>query len=250
MTKQKDPNKKHYFDKVSKEEQVGAFETMNKAGVEVTVWCKGENEDQAENFEILTYDKDNGLFKLESKGGFLQKLTGSPHANKDILVKIPFNKVHYFTSTHLYYDKITKEYSFKLEETVYISRQRSNYRLMANQYNKIQFKIDDAVFDALDISAGGTSIVVPEEQKDQYPKGQIFEDCTLRFNRENFNIKNARIAGAWERKNKDGDLLPEVKLGIAFENLPADVEEALFKHINSEARLEEVRKKMAQKASS
>lgn len=248
MTKQKDPNKKHYFDQVSKEEQLEAFPTMNKAGVEVTVWCKGEEEDQAETFEVLTYNEDNGLFKLESKGGFLQKLTGSPHANKDVLVKIPFNKVHYFTNTHLFYDKITKEYSFKIEGTVYISRQRTNYRLMANQYNKIQFKINDEVFEALDISAGGTSIVIPEGQKNQFAKGKVFEDCTLRFNRENFTIKNARIAGAWERKDSHGDLLPEIKLGISFEDLPADIEEALFKHINSEARLEEVRKKMSEKA--
>jgi c-di-GMP-binding flagellar brake protein YcgR len=120
---------------------------------------------------------------------------------------------------------------------------------MANQYNSIQFKIEDSVFEALDISAGGTSIVVPEEQQSQYPKGRIFEDCTLRFNKKNFTIKNARIAGAWERKDNDGELLPEIKLGIAFEDLPPDVEEALFKHINTEARLEEVRKKMAQKAS-
>lgn len=249
MTNQKDPNKKHYFDLVSKDEQVKSFTSLSASEIEVTVWCKGESEEKAENFEIMTYNPDNGIFILESKGGFLTKLTGSPHANKEILVKIPCGKVHYFTNTFLHYDKITKEYSFKIENDVYISRQRTNYRLMANQYNQIQFKIDEEVFDALDISAGGTSFIIADTQKERFAKGKVFDDCTLRFNRVNFNIKHARIAGAWEQKTSGGDLLPEIKLGVAFEDLPPDVEEALFKHINSEARLEEVRKKMAAKSS-
>lgn len=249
MTNQKDPNKKHYFDLVSKEEQVSSFTSISESEVEVTVWCKGEPEEKAENFEVMTYTPENGIFVLESKGGFLAKLAGSPHANKEILVKIPCGKVHYFTNTFLHLDKITKQYTFKVENDVYISRQRTNYRLMANQYNTIQFKIDEEVFDALDISAGGTSFIISSSHQERFAKGKVFSDCVLRFNRMNFDIKNARIAGAWEQKTAGGDVLPEIKLGVAFEDIPPDVEEALFKHINGEARMEEVRKKIAAKSS-
>lgn len=248
MTNQKDPNKKHYFDLVSKDEQSKSFSSLSAAEVEVTIWCKGENEDKAEDFEFVAYNAESSIFTLDYKGGFLSKITGSPHANKEVLVKIPCGKVHYFTNTFLHFDKITKEYSFKIENDVYISRQRTNYRLMANQYNQIQFKIDEEVFDALDISAGGTSFIVSDSHRERFAKDKVFDDCTLRFNRVNFNIRHARIAGAWDQKTKEGNPLPEIKLGVAFEDLPPDVEEALFKHINSEARLEEVRKKISSKS--
>lgn len=248
MTNQKDPNKKHYFDLVSKDEQVKSFSSLSKSEVEITVWCKGEEEDQAEDFEFISYKPDSGVFTLDYKGGFLSKLAGSSHANKEVLIKIPCGKVHYFTNTFLHFDKITKEYTFKVESDVYISRQRTNYRLMANTFNQIQFKIDEEVFDALDISAGGTSFIVSDVHRERFEKGKVFDNCILRFNKMNFNIKKARIAGTWDQMSPENNPLHEIKLGIAFEDLPADVEEELFKHINSEARLEEVRKKIAAKS--
>ncbi len=239
----KDPNKKYYFDKVGAPELAKILGQRAKEKAEITVWCRGEEEEQAEQFAVLAYHEEAAKIELEFMGGFLTKLTGSPHGNKDVLIKIPDDKIFYFTGGFLAFDKIEKTYELTIKEDIFCSRQRTNYRLMANHYNKIQFKMNDVVYEGLDISAGGTSVLIPADQKEKFAKDTIFKDCTLRFNRLNFNIPKARIAGAWEQKNNAGEVLPEIKIGIAFEQLTEGTEEALFKHINSEARMEEVRKR-------
>lgn len=245
-----DPNKKFYFDKVGFDELSSVLGGSTKDKMQITVWSKGEEPDQAENFELVAFDKASKRMGLEFHGGgFLSKLTGSSHANKDVLLKIPDGKVFYFTAGHLFYDKIEKSYELEITTDIYCSRQRQNYRLMANQYNKIQFKINEVVYDGLDVSAGGTSIMIDAKDKEAFPKDKIFDGCTLRFNRVNFNISKARIAGAWEQRDAAGNVLPQVKIGIAFEVLTSGTEEELFKHINSEARMEEVRKRFGSNAS-
>lgn len=239
----KDPNKKFYFEQVQFDELSRILAGSTKVEMKMAVWSKGEEPEQAEEFELTAFEPSSRKMTLEFDGGFLSKLTGSTHANREVLVKIPDGKIHYFTGGFLHYDKIEKTYQLEIKEDVYCSKQRSNYRLMANHFNTIQFKINETVFNGLDVSAGGTSIMISVDQKDIFAKDKIFTGCTLRFNRVNFDIPKARIAGAWEQKDKNGDLLPEIKIGIAFEGLSSGTEEALFKHINSEARMEEVRKR-------
>jgi hypothetical protein len=238
-----DPNKKFYFDPIGFEELGRVLKGRENTDLIFTVWCKGEENEQAEDFKLEGFNLEARRGFVEFQGGFLSKLTGSTHANKDVLIKIPDGKVFYFTTGHLHYDKIDKIYELELNGDVYCSRQRSNYRLMANQYNSIQFKINDVVYEGLDVSAGGTSILINIADRNVFAKDAVFDGCTLRFNRMNFDIPKARIAGAWEQRDSSGELLPEIKIGIAFESLTPGTEEALFKHINSEARMEEVRKR-------
>jgi hypothetical protein len=239
----KDPNKKYYFEQVQFDELSRILKGSTKIEMKMAVWSKGEEPEQAEEFELTGFEPANKKMTLAFEGGFLSKLSGSKHANCDVLVKIPDGKIHYFTGGFLHYDKIEKVYQLEIKEDVYCSKQRSNYRLMANTFNTIQFKINETVYDGLDVSAGGTSIMISDEQREIFAKDKIFTGCTLRFNRVNFDIPKARIAGAWEQKDKNGNILPEIKIGIAFESLTSGTEEALFKHINSEARMEEVRKR-------
>lgn len=238
-----DPNKKYYFDPIHYEELGRLLVGRANDGLLITIWCKGEESDQAEEFKLESFDYEKKRGAVEFQAGFLSKLTGSTHGNKDVLLKIPDGKVYYFTTGHLHYDKIDKAYEIELKGDIFCSRQRQNYRLMANKFNSIQFKIDEQVRDGLDVSAGGTSIMISTSEKENFPKDKIFENCVLRFNKVNFDIPKARIAGAWEQKNGQGEVLDKIKIGIAFEALTAGTEEALFKHINSEARMEEIRKR-------
>ena len=50
----------------------------------------------------------------------------------------------------------------------------------------------------MDISAGGTSFVVPKDMKERFEKNKEFADCTLRLVNINYPIPKVKIAGTWE----------------------------------------------------
>jgi hypothetical protein len=242
--KKDDPNKKHYFSVLSRQEVELAAEEIMAEKSPVRVWPKGKSEKAVEEYEISTFEKDKLVLVVKSKGSFLSILSASGLAGKEIFVKVGQGKNQYFTVTTLQYDKDTRLYRISLAGEVYKSQQRSNYRLMANSFNNIQFKMNEIVFEGLDISAGGTSFLVDATDKELYAKEKRFGPCTLRFNRMNFDIPVAKIAATWDQFNPDGSPSDKLKIGVAFEQLRPDVDEALFKHINSEARAEEMRKLM------
>ncbi|MBK26854.1 MAG: hypothetical protein CME70_22825 [Halobacteriovorax sp.] len=245
----KDPNKKHYFDQMPKEDVAGLVPELIEAKAEVNIWEQGKHED-------VEYYKCNGgdggalkLF-LENQGGFLSKLTGSSLKDKDVFVKITYGKFQYFTTSLLQQDETSKAYILTFDRGVYKSQQRSNYRLMQSSNVTIQFKIDEEVFDGLDISAGGTSIEVPESEAERFAKDKEFSECQLRLNRFKTDIAQCKIAGSWVAKDATGQPNGNIKLGIAFLNVDKKTEEKLFQEINSEARAEEMRKMMAKRSAS
>lgn len=243
--KPKDPNKKHYFSPVPKEEVSSAMSKMVEEKSIVRIWFQGKSEKEVEEFDCVKFDDSSFTLFLKMKGGLLSKFSSSKLIDKDIFVKVGEGKFQYFTTSILRQNKEDKTYYVKLSRDVYKTQQRSNYRLMANSFNKIQLKIDDdRVLDGLDISAGGTSFLIPEDDLEAFPKEHYFNDCTLKFNRLSFKIPKVRVAGHWENKDSLGEYTGQYKVGVAFEGLTSETEEALFKHINGEARAEEMRKKL------
>lgn len=245
----KDPNKKHYFDQVPKEEVAAWVPELIEVGAEVNIWEKGKHED-VEFYKTNGGDGENLKIFLENQGGFLSKLTGSSLKDKEVFIKIVLGKFQYFSTSVLEQDESSKAYILTFDRDVFKSQQRSNYRLMASANVTIQFKVDDEVFDGLDISAGGTSIEVPESEADRFEKGKEFSDCMVRLNTFKTEIAGCKIAGSWVAKDSLGQPNGNIKLGIAFLNVNKKTEEKLFQEINSEARAEEMRKMMAKRAAS
>lgn len=245
----KDPNKKHYFDQVPKEEIALVVPEWIESQAEINIWEQGKHED-VEFYKCN--GGDGGALKLflENQGGFLSKLTGSSLKDKEVFVKITHAKFQYFTTSLLEQDETSKAYVLTFDRDMFKSQQRSNYRLMASSNVAIQFKIDEEVFDGLDISAGGTSIEVPESEADRFAKDKEFETCQLRLNSFKTDIAQCKIAGSWVAKDSLGQPNGNIKLGIAFMNVDKKTEEKLFQEINSEARAEEMRKMMAKRAAS
>ncbi len=246
MTEKKDPNKRHYFQVAPEDEfteSINMHCTLENAPP-ITVWEKGETEEQAEMYVALEYFPHPRVLKLKPTGKLVTKITGSTKAGKQVLIKIPVeDKINYFTSGRLKFHSDDLTYSFEISDVIYKSQARGNYRLAASDVIPIQFKIDDQVFDALDISVGGTSFMVEPADLARFTKGKIFQECTLRFDRKNYYIPLAQIAAHIPMNDEFGKPNGKLKIGIAFKDLSRKTEDELYIKISTEARGEEMKKK-------
>lgn len=242
-----DPNKKHYFSSIEEADLSFMADLAMKEKMPVKVWAQGKDK-EAEEYEPASFDaKTKTLFLKSKSGGLMSLLSNSKLVDKEVFIKVGKEKFQWFSVTQLKYNKESKIYHVTFSHEVYRSQQRSNYRLPASSTIVIQFKIGDEVFDGLDISAGGISFAIPGDDKDKFQKDMRFENCILLFNRKKFEIPASRVAGIWDHKMRNNDA-KFLKIGIAFEKLSDSQEEELFKHINSEARAEEMRKQIAERA--
>ena len=238
-----DHNKKHYFIQIGKEELKSvALDHTEDAGL-VQLWREGKSEDTVEDFEAVSFDEAAPALMMKSTSKLLSFLKLSSLVDKEVFLKMTVGKYHYFTYGKLTYDKEKKLYVMPLSNDIYRGQQRSNYRLMAGPFIKIQFKMGETVYNCLDISAGGTSFTVPAEEASQFVKDDIHKECALLFCGKRYNIPQIRIAGQWDVEAQE----PRKKIGIAFVDLPSQMEEDLYRQVNSEARGEEVRKKMEER---
>lgn len=247
-----DANKKYYFTQIFQDEVESFLSRAVKDQAVATIWQKGQEKDDVEEFTVKSFTKERMTLTLDFNASILSKLAGAKNKDKKVLIKITYGPVYIFSNSTLVKDPNSDFYFIEMNNDVFKSQQRSNYRLNANRYIKIQFKIDNEVFDALDISAGGTSFIVPIEMKERFAKGKSFENCVIRFANTNFELPIVKIAGTWDHEYKDaeGNIVQGLKLGVAFSELPKNIEENLFLQINLEARGEEIRKKALEKKTS
>ncbi len=238
-----DPNRKHYFSIIPKDElKAVSLEHCEENGL-VQLWKQGKSEETVEDFEAISFDESAPALYLKDTAKFMSFLKMSSLLNKEVFLKMTVGKYHYFTYGLLEYDKLKKLYKLPLTNDIYRGQQRSNYRLMASSYIKIQFKIDDTVYHCEDISAGGTSFTVATEVAQKFSKDDLYENCALLFCGKRYAIPKARVAGLWDVDGPE----PKRKVGVAFIDLPPQAEEDLYRQVNSEARGEEVRKKLAER---
>lgn len=246
MTNKKDPNKKHYFASVAADYFADCMHQYCKLEnpEPLTLWEKGENEDDAELYIPIEYFPADKTIKLKPTGKLMTKITGSQKTGKQVLIKVPFeDKIHFFTGGILKFHPADLTYSLIIQQDIFKSQQRGNFRLNASAVIPIQFKIDEQVFEALDISTGGTSFVVEEMDKSRFPKGAIFKECTLRFDRKNYYIPLAQVAIQMAMTDEEGKANGKTKIGISFKDLPRKTEDELYIKISTEARGEEMKKK-------
>ena len=246
MKDKKDPNKKHYFQVASHEDFAEALQLQCtlENGPPLTIWEKGESEELAEIYELIEYLPIPKMIKLRPTGKLITKIAGSLKAGKEVLIKIPIeDKIILFTGGQLKFHPEDLTYSLEIRHELYKAQARGSFRLAASDVIPIQFKIDEQVFDALDISVSGTSFAVDKTELERFAKGKVFNDCTLRFDRKNYHIPLAQVAihipllDDTERPND------KFKIGISFKNMPRKTEDELYIKISTEARGEEMKKK-------
>lgn len=245
MSEKKDPNKKHYFQPVTPEEfsESMLMQCNLEDAQPLTVWEKGESEEQAELYIAVEYFPGPKIIKMKPTGKLVTKITGSLKAGKQVLIKVPIeDKINYFTGGRFKFHPEDLTYSLEIQQDIFKSQQRGTFRLNASEVIPIQFKIDEQVFEALDISIGGTSFIVDEIDRERFAKGKLFKDCTLRFDRKNYYIPLAQIAVLIPMTDAD---VPngKYKVGIAFKDLARKTEDELYIKISTEARGDEMKKK-------
>ncbi len=245
----KDPNKQHYFTQIPKSDVDDLFSRLAEKKTEIHIWKKGMTEEELEVFEIIDYDPKLKKLSLNKKGLFIHKLFKSSLVGAQIYFKIPDEKVNYCSTALLKKGEGQFDYSFQLLQNLYLSQQRSNYRLESSTHVAIQIKFESKdfekpkIFDAADLSAGGLSFVVPIEELPFFPKGTLFENTTIRLNRERWVIPKVKIVAIFDTTDSEGKPRTTARLGVQFADMSKGAEESLTRNINSEARGEEIRKK-------
>lgn len=245
-----DANKKFYFDIISQKERASFLNKAAKESYTAQVWKKGDDKEKAELFKVTNFDSTHSELHLELEAkGLLGKFKSSTNIDKEILIKIAFDNIYLFTNTSLRYDVARDIYKVALPKDIYKSQQRSNYRLDANKFIRIQFKIDSQVFEALDVSAGGTSFNCAPQDQIRFAKGNTFKDCKVKISDYTYDIPEVKVASLQSApfRDKFGNETEVFKVGIAFSNMPKKTEEDLTITINAEARGEELRKMHAAK---
>jgi hypothetical protein len=246
MNNKTDPNTKHYFQIAQVKEFSDTIheKLFNAKELKLTLWEKGEDENVAEFYQVTEFDLAEKTIHMAPSGKLLQQIVGSSKIGKEILAKISVDsKTHYFTGGVLIFHKERVTYSLKINQEIFISQQRSNFRLNSNNVIQIKFKIEDEVFHALDLSIGGTSFNITQEESAHYPKGKVFEECVLRFDRKNYHIPKAVVASLQPVLDEAGKKTSQIKVGIAFKDLHHKVADELHVKITVEARGEEMKKK-------
>jgi len=223
-----DPNKRNYFNPVSPAEKNKLYDSLATKKTKIIIWLKNK-EDDAETFLTDGVLKDQSII-LKKEIKIFSKIKKSSFTNNSVLVKFTFNNDSYFSNGHLY----KKEKLLLKLEKIFIHKKRKDFRLEACSVIALQIKIDDEVFDAKDISAGGVCFITSKENKERFQINNIFTECKLRINRERFEIPQIQIvkSSIFSNARREEQLL----VAIQFINLPESVDNLLCKHIHIEAR--------------
>jgi hypothetical protein len=238
-----DKNKKHYFDKIKKSDFAEIFlNLLAEEDPHVIIWQKG-HEEVIEEFEPTTFNVDENALYVRKKGGFLERIVGSDFVDNEVLVKFDVDRFKYFLTAKLFFSPSAKEFKISIAGDFYKSQQRANYRLNSDKDNLIQIKMNNFLHTCLDISAGGSSLNIASTDQELYPKGKIFNKCQLVYNKVTYKIPAIKIMGVFSVEDENGPKNNLLTLGLAFINISKGHEEALFKQINSQIRLQEVKKK-------
>lgn len=241
---EKDSNTKHHFNKATKEKKTQILSDLGKGETPLYLWAKGQTQKDLEEFTVDKFDEDNNVLYLKKNKNFLAKLLGTKLVNKEVFIKYQHDQYHYFTTATFRKAEEADTYTATVKGDVYISQQRSNYRLNANRHIVVQIKIDKNVYSGNDISAGGTSIDVNKHSGKFFKKDMELQDCQLKLVGKVFQIPIMKVASIWPIKNALGEETDMMGIGLSFHGLDPVTEERLFIQINAEARAEEIRKQI------
>jgi hypothetical protein len=234
MVETADPNKKHYF------KQVGSPRTIKQILKKVVeeketaqLWTQG-NEQSSENYRIEGVEGDATLI-LKSEGSFWTQFSASPLASTYVMFRTTLDKMQYFCSGTLEFDKPRRLHLLPLDTSKFFQcQQRGMYRLTADNKTKIKLVLDNRTYACYDISGGGISFFARGLEQDRYSKGKIFKNGVVKLNDKTLNIPYLVIINVLEYK--DNQAVGKIKVCIQFKDVDEEVTLDLCKYINTLAR--------------
>lgn len=241
MSKNQDPNKKHYFalgGKMAFEHDLTRL-TREHENVPVTIWIKGEDSSLAEVYELQYYNPQEHCLHLLPTGMNMTKIQGSAKTGKDVLIKIPIEeKLNYFTGGRLIFNKSDLSYKLLLNQDIYRSQARHSFRLESSSVIRISLDIGANHYLARDISVGGLSLVVKNVDIEKFIPQSIIQHGVLKFNMHQYSIPQLQVMGLSEDESSSKtDRIH--KVGLAFINLPIKTRDDLYIRISTESRGQE-----------
>jgi len=237
-----DPNKRYYFKKIDLLERKKFFKKLRTKQGTLSLWSKGYDESDLEEFAInKVVDNDLTIF-LEKKSNFLKKFLKSLLSDSDVFVKVSNGKKYHFFEAHLKH-KNKNLYELQTSDDIYVGQRRKNYRLDSGAFVKIKILVENKLFSGSDISAGGCAFIIPQELDKFFDKASLLKKVQVSLNRELFIIPKARIIKKTEVYLKEVPNKEFIKVSIEYINLPKTTEEELRRVINNEARGLEIRQK-------
>ncbi len=251
-----------YFRKLDDLEKNSRLWQMAQAKVPVIVWLKGEK--QKHSFEVLEYDKE--LFQITST------TTTSPIPSpSDVLLSFEYKGMNFFSQVKQKV-AVGGKIVFVFDGILYKSERRASFRLMTYPIyevyslfslgegysggNVVQMKSGQSQTGLFknflklvepeekqqntngsnlkirvqDFSTTGLAIHVGEIEKKYFPKDSVYKNMQLLFTDEVITIPEAKVVYVVDFIGDKG--LKKIKVGIHFENLPTQIDEALGRKIN------------------
>lgn len=241
MQKQ-DPNQKHYFNPIeSKDQQLDHIQKFTAEQI-FTLWEEGKSEKNTEEFFFISFDTATFTIKLKRNEGLLDKLKGSALPNKTVLFRTSKGNRKYFSKGPLTFDDSNGVYELKVEPPIYMAQQRSDYRLEVDpKLINIKLLWNEMEFQVNDISAGGLSLKLEEDDAILLKDKQFIEECKLIFKTAQFIIPSISILKTWTVENPDTGGVFNC-FGMKFQGMAAKMEDRLAQMVAMEARGKEIRK--------
>ncbi len=235
---EKNENQRYYFSTVGQEEKIQLLKILSSKSKIIGLWEKGIKEKDIQMFKVVAFNQSSLLLTLKPEKqsffkGFLQK----EYHNKEVFCKFDIYHASYFTQSFLSYDMKKDVYNLVFERDLYCGKRRADYRLQASSRILIQFKIDDYIFNCVDISASGLNCFIDPKTYSKAEKGTVLVNGTLTFCGQDYVIPKAHIVKIDQIENSG-----LVTAGMLFKNLSKSMEESLCIKINSEVQTEEIHK--------
>jgi hypothetical protein len=252
-----------YFRKLDDQEKNSRLWQLSQAKVPVIVWLKGQKEKY--NFDVLEYDKElfqvtttttsspisspsKVLVSFEYKGmNFFSEATQKTAIGgkivfifDGILYKSERRSSFRLMTYPIYevYGIFPLDQSYQGGNIVQIKSGQSqtglfkNFLKLVEPDTKQESEEDGSILKIRiqDFSTTGLSIHVGEIEKKYFPKDMLFKNMQLSFTDDVIVIPEAKVVYIVDFIGDKG--LKKIKVGIHFENLTTQVDEALGKKIN------------------
>ncbi len=235
MAQRKGDHQKFYFNPIQKTEVVEVCKLAANKKIPIIVWSTGTNRNEAEKYSAESFDQSSRqLFLRPPEPSVLETVWTSRYLDREVFLKMSLDNIQYFSSSILHGHPTTQKYWIFVKNDVYRTQQRFNYRLAATPLFPIRVELKGrGEYPGIDISVGGVSFSISDKTSQFFTKGTIFEDCKLSLKGDKFHIPKVKVMGLWPWK--DG----LVQVGLAFNELSAGLEKALFRSITDGIRLTE-----------
>jgi hypothetical protein len=212
------------FTKLSKKEAIIALDTILKYRGDLLLWTKGS--DGKEKFRCEDFDEPSLTLFMSPV------LSGTQLKDKKILLSFESKNLQYFTTSTLKYIPAKDIYTIEITNDFFKCDKRKNFRADRNDFSNLSLTYKQHSFTGFDLSAGGASLLLPQDSISPFKPKQIIENLGINFNNIKLVAPKAEVRYLLEvtdylSGNKN------TKVGFMFLDVDESFEASIFREINN-----------------